>query len=128
MNASFSWSFTTGPAPAVTFNTPASGATGVATGSDVTPTFNEAVQSGTITFTLTTMAAGTSVAAAVSYNAPPTPQRLHRRRRLETTRLHRDREWGQRHGWRSHERAIRLVVHDGLAFIAARLGRRMAIQ
>ncbi len=51
MTAPFSWSFTTGPAPAVTSETPKSAATGVATNSTVTATFNEAVQASTITTT-----------------------------------------------------------------------------
>ena len=54
MSGPFSWSFTTDPAqPKVTSETPASGATDVAVSTTATATFNEAVQSGTITFTLT---------------------------------------------------------------------------
>ena len=48
MTSPFSWSFTTGPVPAVTSETPASGATGVATNTTVTATFNEAVQASTV--------------------------------------------------------------------------------
>ena len=69
MSGSTSWSFTTDALqPAVSSHTPASGATGVAVSSAVTATFNEAVQSGTISFTLAT-SAGTSVAGALSYNS-----------------------------------------------------------
>ena len=64
----FSWSFTTGPAPAVTTCSPAWSATGVAVSSLVTATFNEAVQSGTIGFTLTNPS-GSTVAATVAYNS-----------------------------------------------------------
>ncbi len=69
MNAPVTWSFTTlpQPPPAVISETPASGATGVAVSSPVTATFNEAVQSGTISFTL---ASGSgSVTGSVTYNA-----------------------------------------------------------
>ena len=54
MTAPFSWSFTTAAAvaPAVTSETPASGATNVAVSTAPTATFNEAVQAGTISFTL----------------------------------------------------------------------------
>ena len=48
--------------------TPASGATSVAVSSPVSATFNEAVQSGTISFTLTT-SSGTEVAGTASYNS-----------------------------------------------------------
>ena len=68
MAAPYSWLFTTGPAPAVTSYTPASGATGVSVSSPVTATFNEAVQSSTISFTLTS-SSGTAVAASVAYNS-----------------------------------------------------------
>ena len=64
----FSWSFTTDPAPAVTTCSPAWNATGVAVSSPVTATFNEAVQSGTIGFTLTNPS-GSTVAATVAYNS-----------------------------------------------------------
>ena len=68
MASPFSWSFTTGPAPAVTSETPASGATGVAVSSPITATFNEAVQSSTIGFTLKN-SSGTAVAASLAYNS-----------------------------------------------------------
>jgi methionine-rich copper-binding protein CopC len=69
MSGSTSWSFTTDPLqPAVSSHTPASGATGVALTAAPSATFNEPVQSGTISFTLTN-AAGTAVAGAVSYNS-----------------------------------------------------------
>jgi hypothetical protein len=53
--------------PAVTAKTPAAGAAGVSVGTTVTATFNEAVQPGSIAFTLTD-ASGHSVAATVAYN------------------------------------------------------------
>ena len=68
MSSPFSWSFTTGPAPAVTSETPASGATGVSVSTTATATFNEAVQSSTINFTLTP-SVGSPVAASVTYNS-----------------------------------------------------------
>ncbi len=68
MASPVSWSFTTGPAPAVVSATPASGTFGVSTSSAVTATFNEAVQAGTINFTLKT-SSGASLAATVSYNS-----------------------------------------------------------
>jgi methionine-rich copper-binding protein CopC len=69
MAAPIAWSFTTvAPAvPAVTAETPASGATGVATSSTITATFNQAVTSGSIVFTLTP-AGGSAVATTLSYN------------------------------------------------------------
>jgi methionine-rich copper-binding protein CopC len=73
MAAPVSWSFTTAAGdttpPTVTGRSPAAGATGVAVASNVTATFSEPVQSGTISFTLTGPG-GTSVAAAVSYDGP----------------------------------------------------------
>ena len=69
MSGPFSWSFTTDPAaPKVTSETPASGATDVAVSTTATATFNEAVQSSTISFTLTP-SGGSPVAATVSYNS-----------------------------------------------------------
>ena len=68
MTSPFSWSFTTGPAPAVTGENPAPAATGVAVSSPVTATFNEAVQSGTIGFTLKS-GSGSVVAGTVAYNS-----------------------------------------------------------
>jgi VCBS repeat-containing protein len=58
----------TGTAPAVTGESPASGATGVAVNAALTATFNEAVQPGTIAFTLTGPG-NTAVPAALSYNS-----------------------------------------------------------
>ena len=55
-------------APTVTATSPASGATGVAVGASVTATFSEAVQSGTIGFTLKN-SAGATIASTTSYNA-----------------------------------------------------------
>ncbi len=54
--------------PTVTGETPASGATGVAVSTTASATFNEAVQSGTISFTLEN-SSGSSVAGSVSYNS-----------------------------------------------------------
>ena len=71
MTGPFSWSFTTGPAPAVTSETPNSGATGVATSTALTATFNEAVQASTITSSslLLKSSSGATVPATVSYNS-----------------------------------------------------------
>jgi hypothetical protein len=71
MKSPFSWSFTTGPAPAVTSETPASGATSVAISTTVTATFNEAVQSSTVNTTNFVLkdSNGKAVAATVSYSS-----------------------------------------------------------
>jgi hypothetical protein len=68
MSRPFTWSFTTSPVPAVTSKFPAAGATGVAKGTTVMATFNEAMQAGTIAFRLTS-ASGAAVAANVFYIA-----------------------------------------------------------
>ncbi len=68
MASPFSWSFATDPAPpSVTKDSPSSGATGVAITAPVTATFNEAVQSGTIGFTLKN--GSNTVATNFSYNS-----------------------------------------------------------
>jgi methionine-rich copper-binding protein CopC len=70
MTAPVTWSFTTAAAavvPTVTSKTPAAGATGVATSTTVTATFNESVVSSSLVFTLKD-ASGASVAATLSYN------------------------------------------------------------
>ena len=54
--------------PAVSSETPVSGATGVAVSSPLTARFNEAVQAGTIAFTITP-SGGAAVAGTVSYNS-----------------------------------------------------------
>ena len=61
----------TSAAPVVTGETPASGATGVATNTEVTATFNQAVQASSITTTTFTLknSSGTAVAATVAYNS-----------------------------------------------------------
>ena len=61
----------TSQAPVVTGETPASGATGVATNTGVTATFNEAVQASSITTTTYTLknSSGTAVAGTVAYNS-----------------------------------------------------------
>src|SRR5271166_1780763 len=71
MTGPFNWSFTTGPAPAVTSETPNSGATGVATSTALTATFNEAVQAATITSSNLVLksSSGATVPATVSYNS-----------------------------------------------------------
>jgi methionine-rich copper-binding protein CopC len=69
MSGPVSWSFTTDALqPAASSETPVSGATGVAVSSPVTPTFNEAMQAGAISFTLTNSSGG-AVAGSVSYNS-----------------------------------------------------------
>ena len=69
MSSPVVWSFTTDPTPPeVTVESPASGATAASVSSPITATFNEAVQSGTISFTLTN-GTGSSVAGTVSYNS-----------------------------------------------------------
>ncbi len=54
--------------PSVTSTTPASGATGVATGTTVSATFSEAVQASTITMSLKN-SAGTAVSGTTSYDS-----------------------------------------------------------
>jgi methionine-rich copper-binding protein CopC len=68
--APVTWSFTTAAPviPTVTAETPANGATGVSTVTTVTATFNEAVVSSSIVFTLTP-AGGSAVATTLSYNS-----------------------------------------------------------
>ena len=74
--ANFTWSFTTAAAvvvdatpPTVLSNVPASGATSVATNSNVTATFSEAMTASTITSTTFTVKQGaTAVAGSVSYS------------------------------------------------------------
>ena len=69
MTSAVSWSFTTAAAvaPAVTSETPSSGATSVAMSMVPTATFNEAVQASTISFTLKN-SSGT-VAGSAFYNS-----------------------------------------------------------
>jgi dipeptidyl aminopeptidase/acylaminoacyl peptidase len=64
-----SWTFTTGPRPTAATRTPAAGATGVLVGSNVTATFSEAVQGVSGTTVTLRSAAGTAVAAVVTYDA-----------------------------------------------------------
>ena len=64
-----SWTFTTGPAPALTARTPGANATGVARSAAVTATFSEPVTGiGAAAFTLRNARTGAAVAATVSYN------------------------------------------------------------
>jgi hypothetical protein len=65
--AATSWSFTTEAAPALTSQTPAAGATNVATTSTVQAGFSKAVVASTISFTLKD-GAGTAVNATLAYN------------------------------------------------------------
>ena len=60
--------FTSNTPPAVTGETPASGATGIATTTTVTATFSEAVQAGTISFVLKD-GSGNVVPATVTYSS-----------------------------------------------------------
>jgi hypothetical protein len=59
---------TPAPTPSVTGESPANGATNVAVSTTATATFNEAVQAGTISFTLAP-SGGSPVAASLSYNS-----------------------------------------------------------
>jgi hypothetical protein len=64
-----SWTFHSGPAPAVTARTPGSNVTGVAINGNITATFSEPVQGiGPYTVVLTNPA-GTKIPALVTYNA-----------------------------------------------------------
>jgi Bacterial Ig-like domain len=56
-------------APTVTATSPADGATGVAVGSNVTATFSEAMDAGTVPGAFTLTAGGSTVSAAVTYDA-----------------------------------------------------------
>ncbi len=71
MASAFSWSFTTGPAPAVTTETPAANAANVAIGTALSATFNEPVQASTVNSTdfLLKTSSGSSIAATVTYNS-----------------------------------------------------------
>ncbi len=113
MSGSTTWSFTTDALqPAVSSHTPASSATGVAVGSTPIATFNEAVQSGTITFTLAT-SAGTALTGTASYNATINSETFTPNGGGVGVRhvVHRDGERRQRRGRRSDERIVILVVH-----------------
>jgi hypothetical protein len=64
-----SWTFTTGPRPAVSTKTPATNAVGVSRTANITATLSEtATGVSSTTFRLTSAVAGATVAAAVSYN------------------------------------------------------------
>ncbi len=69
MSGPVTWSFTTvaQPAPTVTNATPAGGATGIGAATTLSATFSEAVQSGTIGFTLKN--GSNSVATNLVYNS-----------------------------------------------------------
>ena len=74
MSGSVTWSFTTDPLqPAVSSHTPASGATGVAVSTPPTATFNEAVQSSTISFTLDHQLGDFGAGGSVLQQLEPTP-------------------------------------------------------
>ncbi|HYN95784.1 MAG TPA: Ig-like domain-containing protein [Pilimelia sp.] len=67
--AATSWSFTTGPRPALSARTPGPGATNVRRGTAVAATFTEAVSGvGGATVRLTRAASGAPVAATLAYN------------------------------------------------------------
>ncbi|WP_395399172.1 Ig-like domain-containing protein [Arthrobacter sp. UC242_113] len=67
--ATTSWTFTTGPAPAITAMTPRPGATLVRRASNIAVTFSEAIQgAGSGTVTLKNAATGAKVTATVSRN------------------------------------------------------------
>jgi methionine-rich copper-binding protein CopC len=68
MAAPFSWSFTTAVIPAVTAETPLSGATNVPVAAAVTAMFNEAVTAASILFTLQD-SGGNSIATIFAYNS-----------------------------------------------------------
>lgn len=64
-----SWTFTTGPRPAVSTKTPATNAVGVSRTANITATLSEtATGVSSTTFRLTSAVTGAAVAAAVSYN------------------------------------------------------------
>ena len=65
------WTFTTGPAPAVTATTPVAGATGVLRNSNVTATFSEAITGFTVagTVRIDRVSTGVQVASAVTFNS-----------------------------------------------------------
>jgi hypothetical protein len=72
--ATATWTFLTGPAPAVTARTPGINATAVVRSANVTATFGEAMQAATMTaanatLRLGTATTGTLITSAVSYNA-----------------------------------------------------------
>jgi hypothetical protein len=72
--AATSWSFLTGPAPAVTGRTPGINATGVNRTANITATFGENMAAGSISTTTATLrlgtaAGGTLITSAVTYNA-----------------------------------------------------------
>ena len=114
MTGPFSWSFTTGPAPAVTSETPISGATGVATSTALTATFNEAVQASTIT-------SSSLVLKSSSGSHGPGRGQLQQLDEYrhpdaigpagELDDLHGDGQRGQGHGGRPNGRPVLLVVH-----------------
>lgn len=73
LGSASSWSFTTqtGPPPTVGSRTPASGATGVALGANVTATFDRTMDPATLDGTTVRLAsAGGSVTGTVTYDAP----------------------------------------------------------
>ena len=72
--ATTTWTFLTGPAPAVTARTPGVNVTGVSRTANVTATFSETMQAATMTganatLRLGTTATGTLITSVVSYNA-----------------------------------------------------------
>jgi len=73
LSANYTWSFTTAaaPAPTVTAETPAPGATNLSTATTVTATFSEAMLASTLNATTFTLAdsSGNSVSGSLSYDA-----------------------------------------------------------
>jgi methionine-rich copper-binding protein CopC len=69
--ATSTWTFTTGPAPAITATTPGAGATAVRRNSNVTTTFSEAITGFTAagTVRIQRVSTGAQVASAISFNA-----------------------------------------------------------
>ena len=67
MATPFTWSFTTAGPPQLTNETPVPNATGQATSTAVTATFNESILSSSVVFTLDS-ASGSAVPATVTYN------------------------------------------------------------
>ena len=68
--ATSTWTFTTGPAPAITATTPAAGATAVRRNSNVTATFSEAITGFTVAgnVRIQRVSTGAQVASAISFN------------------------------------------------------------
>ncbi|MGO4804837.1 peroxidase family protein [Arthrobacter sp. 2MCAF15] len=68
--ATVTWTFTTGPNPTITTNTPAAGAVGVRRNSNVTATFSEAITGFTVAgkVRIERVSTGAQVASAITFN------------------------------------------------------------